>query len=87
MWFYGIMVHKKVKSDRASKPYFECASILGGDKSRLFITEGCSSNNTLLHYKSENREEFNQKDTIIQFTVACFIVHCTLKKNLHLPAL
>ena len=28
MWFYGIMVHKKFKSDHASKCYFECASML-----------------------------------------------------------
>ena len=28
MWFYGIMAHKKFKSDHASKCYFECASML-----------------------------------------------------------
>ena len=52
-----------------------------GDKSRLFMTEDCNSNNTLLtpgvttkqlHYKHDNKEKFNQKDIIIQFTVACF---------------
>ena len=45
-----------------------------GDKSRLFMTEDCNSNNTLLtpgvttkqlHYKHDNREKFNQKDIII----------------------
>ena len=51
-----------------------------GDKSCLFMNEDCNSNNTLLtpgvktkqlHYKDDNREKFNQKDIIIQFTVAC----------------
>ena len=27
MWFYGLMAHKKFKSDHASKHYFECASM------------------------------------------------------------
>ena len=49
MWFYGIMVHKKVNSDRASKRHFESTSFFSfGDKSRLFITEDCNSKNTLL---------------------------------------
>ena len=96
MWFYGIMVHKKVNSDRASKRHFESTFFFSlGDKSRLFMTEDCNSNNTLLtpllttalYYKHDNREKLNQKDIIIQFTVACFTALCTIKSNLHLSEL
>ena len=38
----------------------------------------------LCHYKHDNREKFNQKDTVIQFTVACFTALCIIKSNLHL---
>ena len=49
MWFYGIMVHKKVNSDRATKRHFETTIFLSfDDKSRFFMTEDCNSNNTLL---------------------------------------
>ena len=45
MWFYGIMVHKKVNSDRATKRHFETTTFFSfGDKSRLFMTEDCNSN-------------------------------------------
>ena len=60
------------------------------------MTEDCNSNNTLLtpgvttkqlHYKHDNREKLNQKDIIIQFTVACFTALFdalfTLNSNLH----
>ena len=100
MWFYGIMVYKKVNSDRASKRHFESTFFFSfGDKSRFFMTEDCNSNNTLLtpgvttkplhynYYKHDNREKLNQKDIIIQFTIACFTALCTLKSNLHLSEL
>ena len=61
------------------------------------MTENWNSDNTLLipgvntkqlHCKHDNREKFNQKDRIIQFTVACFTALfdalCTLNSNLHL---
>ena len=59
------------------------------------MTEDCNSNNTLLtpllttalYYKHDNREKLNQKDIIIQFTVACFTALCTIKSNLHLSEL
>ena len=64
------------------------------------MTEDCNSNNTLLtpgvttkqlHYKHDKTEKFNQKDIIIQFTVACFTALfdalCTLNSNLRLSEL
>ena len=64
------------------------------------MTEDCNSNNTLLtlgittkqlHDKHDKTEKFNQKDIIIQFTVACFTALfdalCTLNSNLHLSEL
>ena len=58
------------------------------------MTVDCNSNNTLLtpgvttkqlHYKHDKREKFNQKDIIIQFTVACFTALfdalCTLNRG------
>ena len=49
MWFYGIMVHKKVNSDRASKGHFESTSFFSFCvNSRLFMTDDSNSNNTLL---------------------------------------
>ena len=61
MWFYGIMVHKKVNSDRATKRHFETNIFFSfGDKSRFFTTEDCNLNNTTaLYYKHDNREKLN----------------------------
>ena len=77
MWFYGIMVHKKVNSDRATKRHFETTIL-------HTVNPGCYDKTTALYYKHGNGEKFNQRDIIIQFTVACFTALCTLKSNLHL---
>ena len=90
------MVYKKVNSDRASKRHFESTFFFSfGDKSRFFMTEfeqytvnpGCYDKTTALYYKHDSREKLNQKDIIIQFTVACFTALCTIKSNLHLSEL
>ena len=86
------MVHKKVKSDRAGKHYFESASILGGDKSRLFITEDCSSNNTLLiqggntkqlHYITRAKTERNLTRKIQLFSSRLLVsLYCAPSKKI-----